>query len=211
MAIGKSETPVTINFHFDPLCPLAWRTALWIREARNVRPINVQWRLFSLEIVNRKEGTEPDYSNGYGWAGLRTLVLAQRKGGNELVEQVYMALGAAQHGHGQSIRGPEGVHAALQRAGLDPQLVDEALADEGTAQAVVAEHEEATSRYHAFGVPTIAYQDSNVGFYGPIIQFVPRGEDAGELWDYTAWALHQPNLFELKRDRGNVKWEPVAE
>lgn len=211
MAIGKSEAPVTINFHFDPLCPLAWRTALWMREVRNVRPVNIQWRLFSLELVNRKEGTEADYQNGYGWAGLRTLALAQRKGGNELVEQVYVALGAAQHGHGQSIRGTEGVHAALQRAGLDPQMVDEALADESTAQAVLADHEEATSRYHAFGVPTIAYKDSNVGFYGPIIQFVPHGEDAGELWDYTAWALHQPNLFELKRDRGNVKWEPVAE
>ena len=43
------------------------------------------------------------------------------------------------------------------------------------------------------------------------IQHVPRGEDAGELWDYTAWALRQPNLFELKRDRGNVRWEPIAE
>src|SRR5579872_1358355 len=119
MAIGKSEAPVTINFHFDPLCPLAWRTALWVREVRNVRPVHVQWRLFSLEIVNRKEGTEPDYENGYGWAALRTLALAQRKGGNELVEQVYLALGVAQHGHGQSIRGSEGVRAALQEAGLD--------------------------------------------------------------------------------------------
>ncbi len=211
MAIGKTETPVTINFHFDPLCPLAWRTALWIREVRDIRPVQVQWRFFSLEMVNRKEGTEPDYQHGYGWAGLRTLALAQRKGGNELVEQVYLALGAAQHGHQQSIRGAEGVRAALQEAGLDPQMVDEALADESTAQGVIADHEEAVRRYRAFGVPTIAYEDSNVGFYGPIIQSVPRGEDAGELWDYTAWALHQPNLFELKRDRGNVKWEPVAE
>ena len=210
MAIGKSEAPVTINFHFDPQCPLAWRTALWVREVRGVRPVQVQWKMFSLEIVNRKEGTEPDYVNGYGWAALRTLALARKRGGNEAVESVYLALGAAQHGRRESIREPEGVRNALQKAGLDPKIVDEALADKSTLQAVLADHEEAVSRYNAFGVPTIAYEDSNVGFYGPIIQFVPRGEEAGELWDYTAWALHQPNLFELKRDRGNVRWEPIA-
>ena len=48
-----------------------------------------------------------------------------------------------------------------------------------------------------------------MGFYGPIIQFVPRSEEAGEMWDHMAWALRQPNLFELKRDRGAVKWEPI--
>jgi hypothetical protein len=89
--------------------------------------------------------------------------------------------------------------------------VEAALADESTIQDVLADHEEAVRRYRAFGVPTLAIEGSDVGFYGPIIQFVPRGEDAGELWDYTSWALRQPNLFELKRDRGNVRWEPIAE
>lgn len=67
MAVRKTTDPASINFHFDPLCPLAWRTALWIREVRNVRPVNVTWRFFSLEVVNRKEGVEPDYVNGSGW------------------------------------------------------------------------------------------------------------------------------------------------
>jgi predicted DsbA family dithiol-disulfide isomerase len=207
----ETTTPAKINFHFDPLCPLAWRTALWVREVRRIRPVDVTWRFFSLEVVNRKEGTEPDYQNAYGWAGLRTLALARRQGGNELVEKVYLALGASQHGRQQSIRDAEGVRAALREAGLDAAMVDAALADETTIEDVLADHQEAVQRYRAFGVPTIAFEGSNVGFYGPIIQFVPRGEDAGEMWDYTAWALRQPNLFELKRDRGAVKWEPIAE
>lgn len=210
MTTNGTTTPTRIDFHFDPLCPLAWRTALWMREVRKVRPVTFTWRLFSLEIVNRKEGTEPDYTNGYGWAGLRTLANARRKGGNELIEQVYLALGNAQHGHGQSIRQPDGVRAALQQAELNPALVDEALADGTTTQDVLLDHEEAVRRYRAFGVPTIALQGSDVGFYGPIIQLVPGGEEAGEYWDHFEWALRQPNLFELKRDRGNVKWEPVT-
>lgn len=211
MAITEAATPVSVDFHFDPACPLAWRTFLWIREARKVRPLNITWRFFSLEVVNRKEGVTPDYQKDGSWAAHRTLALARRQGGNDAVERLYLALGAARHGHGEDIKQSEVIRAAAKQAGLDPEIVDAALAGDSTVQDVLADHEEATRRYRAFGVPTIALEGSDVGFYGPIIQQVPRGEDAGELWDYTAWALRQPNLFELKRDRGNVKWEPIAE
>src|SRR5207248_11294909 len=156
MTTKETSTPTSIDFHFDPLCPLAWRTALWVREVRKVRPVDVTWRFFSLEAVNRKEGVEPDFQDGSGWAGLRTLALARRQGGNEAAEQVYLALGAAQHGRKESIKEPEGVRAALQHAGLDAAMVDAALADESTTQDVLADHEEAVRRYRPFGVPTIA-------------------------------------------------------
>src|SRR5712691_6956553 len=104
MTAKETTPPTSVNFHFDPLCPLAWRTALWIREVRKVRPVDVTWRFFSLEVINRKEGIEPDYHDGSGWAGLRTLALARQRGGNDSVEQLYLALGAAQHGRKESIR-----------------------------------------------------------------------------------------------------------
>ena len=208
--VTKETTPVTINFHFDPLCPLAWRTALWVREAGKERPIDVHWRFFSLEVVNRKEGATPNFQTDGSWLALRTLALARRQGGNEAVERLYVAMGNAQHGRRESIKDPNVLRAAAEEAGLDPGIVDQALADEGTINDVLADHEEAVSRYHAFGVPTIAIEGSNVGFYGPIIHTVPSGEEAGELWDYTAWALRQPNLFELKRDRAQAKWGPVS-
>ena len=208
----KHETiPLHIQFHTDPACPLAWRTALWIREARQVRPIDVTWRFFSLEVVNRKEEATPDYARDGSWVAQRTMALVKHKYGNDAVERLYLALGNARHGHGEDIRGADGVRAAVKKAELDPALVDEALADETTIEDVRRDHQEAVRRYRAFGVPTIAIDGSDVGFYGPIIYEVPRGEEAGELWDYTAWALRQPNLFELKRDRGGVRFGPVAE
>lgn len=206
----QETAPVHIQFHFDPSCPLAWRTALWIREARAVRPIEVTWRAFSLEVVNRRPGVTPDYAKDGSWVSQRTLALVGHRFGNEAVERLYVALGNARHGHGEDIRSVEGVRAALNRAELDPALVDEALADETTIEDVLRDHHEAVNRYSAFGVPTIAINGSDVGFYGPIIQDVPRGEAAGEMWDYTAWALRQPNLFELKRDRKAGQWGPVA-
>jgi 2-hydroxychromene-2-carboxylate isomerase len=206
-----NEIPTRINFHFDPLCPLAWRTFLWIREAREVRSIDITWRFFSLEVVNRKEGVIPDFQNDGSWASERTLALVRRQGGNEDVERLYKTLGAAQHGRRESIKDRAVIQAAVKHADLDPGIVEAALYDESTIQDVLDDHEEAVARYRAFGVPTIAIEGSNVGFYGPIIQYVPRGEDAGEMWDHLEWALGQPNLFELKRDRGNVRWEPIAE
>ncbi len=210
MTTQNTKTPASINFHFDPLCPLAWRTALWVREVREQRPVEVTWRLFSLEIVNRKEGTEPDYVNGYGWIALRTLALARREHGNEAIEKLYVALGNAQHGRKESIRERAIVEACAKEAGLGEGFVEKALADESTAQDVLNDHEEAVKRYHAFGVPTIAFEGSEVGYYGPIIHTVPHGEEAGELWDYTAYALKNPNIFELKRDRAAVQWGPVS-
>lgn len=210
MTTKETTSPTRINFHFDPACPLAWRTALWIREARKVRPVDVTWRFFSLEVVNRKESVVPDFEKDGSWAAERTLALARRQGGNDAVERLYLTLGAAQHGHGESIKQLEVIRAAAKQADLNPSIVDEALADESTINDVLADHEEAVRRYRAFGVPTIAIEGLDVGFYGPIIQDVPRGDDAGEMWDYISWAFRQPNLFELKRDRRSGKWEPIA-
>jgi len=207
--MDTKETIAHIDFYFDPICPLSWRTALWVREVRKVRPVDVQWRLFSLEVLNRQEGVEPDYVNGLGWTALRTLALARRQGGNDAVERLYLALGNAEHGHKESIGQREVVVAATKEADLAPGTVDAALADQSTIQDVLNDHEEAVKRYHAFCVPTIAFEGSDIGFYGPIIHTVPRGEQAGELWDYISWMLRQPNLFELKRDRSYVEWGPV--
>jgi hypothetical protein len=209
--MDTKETAERINFHFDPICPLSWRTALWMREVRLVRPVDIQWRLFSLEVLNRKEGAEPDYVNGLSWTALRTLALACKQGGNDAVERLYLALGNAAHGCNEDIGQYEVVVTAAKEAELAPGIVDAALADEGTIQVVLSDHEEAVRRYHAFCVPTIAFEGSDIGFYGPIIYTVPRGERAGELWDHISWILRQPNLFELKRDRSYVQWGPVTE
>ncbi|MGH2478335.1 MAG: DsbA family oxidoreductase [Ktedonobacteraceae bacterium] len=198
-----------ISFHFDPTCPLAWRTALWIREARSVRPIEVTWRFFSLEVINRKEGVTPNFQKDSSWPSLRTLVLARRKGGNAAVEQLYLTLGAARHGHREDIRQVEVIQAALKKAELDPAWAEKALADESTTAEVLADHNEAVQRYQAFGVPTIAFEGSEAGFYGPIIREVPRGEEAGEWLDHLEWSLRQPNLFEMKRERGDGGWGPL--
>ncbi|WP_201385239.1 DsbA family protein [Ktedonobacter sp. SOSP1-85] len=207
----EATQPKKVNMHVDPLCPLAWRTALWMRNVRQERPVDITWKLFSLEVVNRQEGVQPDYVNGRGWTALRTLALARRQKGNEALEKLYVALGNAAHGRKENINERSVVEAAAQEAGLGSDFVAQALADESTVQEVLNDHKEAVDRYAAFGVPTIAFEGSTVGFYGPVIHSVPEGEEAATLWDHTSYFLTQPNVFELKRDRVQApSWEPVS-
>src|SRR5229473_1377549 len=126
MTAKETTPPTSVNFHFDPLCPLAWRSALWIREARKVRPVDITWRFFSLEVVNRKEGVTPDYQKDGTWAAMRTLALARRQSGNDAVERLYLTLGASRHGRGENIKQLEVIQAAAKQAHLDPEIVDAA-------------------------------------------------------------------------------------
>ena len=44
------------KFWFDPSCPWAWMTSRWILNVAEQRPINVEWNIFSLGVLN--EGRE---------------------------------------------------------------------------------------------------------------------------------------------------------
>ena len=188
----------SLIFYFDPLCPWAWRTSVWIRAAQRELPeLAVEWRLFSL-IENSKEPLQPGPPADIA---LRTLIQARRHGGNEAVGRLYEALGTMRHERHQNFKHAAAMEAALQEAGLPAALYGQAQGDPSTAEAVLAEHREAAERYAAFGVPWLVAEGQEFGFYGPIIKTAPEGKDAVALWEHTSWLLAQPYLYELKRER----------
>jgi len=187
-------SPTPLTFYFDPACPWAWRTSVWVREVQRQQPLDVTWKVFSLGIANGR--TDASWR-----AHLRTLVLARREGGNEAIDRLYVTMGQAAHERHEDIKKGDVIEAALEAAGFDRALYSRALDDPSTEEEVMAEHNEGTEKYGAFGVPWLVLDGQDFGFFGPVIDPVPRGAGALELWRHIAWLLTQPYLYEIKRER----------
>ena len=160
----------------------------------------MQWKVFSLTEINR--GDDPlAAEHAESDAVLRAVILARRRGGNEAVDRFYQALGRARYDQQRKLADPGVVEEALEEAGLDRALLQAALEDPTTNHDALKEHREAVEAVGAFGVPWLVLDGRPFGFYGPIISEVPRGQDALDLWEHTAYFLKHETFFELKRSR----------
>ncbi len=63
-----------------------------------------------------------------------------------------------------------------------------------------ASHEEGISLVgQDVGTPVVAF--NGTAFFGPVLTRIPRGEEAGQLWDATVTLASFPYFFEIKRSR----------
>jgi 2-hydroxychromene-2-carboxylate isomerase len=193
----------TIRFHFDPSCPWAWESSKWIREVERVRDVQVEWAFFSLKEQNEPESNPLRDRESRGTAALRSLALVRRTEGNGATGSLYEAIGKRLHEHGEDFS-IDLVRNALGDVGLSSKLADEALSDEVTIKEISEEHYAVASSVGCFGVPTIVLPTGEAMF-GPVVSVAPTGEAAGELWDHFEWVVRQDYLFEMKRERGDVR------
>ena len=189
-----------VEFHFDVMCPYAFRTSLWIREVRRHTRLEVSWRFFSLEEVNRAEGKKHPWERewSYGWSMMRIGALLRRQS-PDLLDAWYLRAGTALHVEGRKPHDPQVARTLLGEMGLDPGVVDEAIGDPTTGDEVRREHD-ALVAAGAFGVPTLRFPDGQV-LFGPVVLEPPTGEAAVRLWQaVTAWREF-PSLYEIQRPK----------
>ena len=69
-----------LDFHFDVMCPWAYQTSRWMREVRDLTGLDVRWKFFSLEEINRVEGRKHPWERewSYGWSMMRIGALLRR-------------------------------------------------------------------------------------------------------------------------------------
>ena len=168
------DQPSGVDFHFDIMCPYAYQTSLWIREVRDLAGIDVRWRFFSLEEINRAEGKKHPWERewSYGWSMMRVGALLRRQG-MELLDDWYRAAGKALHVDGRKPHRPEVAEELLAEIGLDPGIVRAAIDDPTTGDEVLAEHETVVSK-GGFGVPTLVFDDGQA-LFGPVLVNPPTG------------------------------------
>ena len=190
----------TADFWFDPLCPFAWITSRWMLEVEKVRDVRVNWRVMSLYFLNKDRDVSADYQAriAKGLPVGRVLMATEQKVGSEALLPLYTALGTRIHHEKQEVD-RELVVDALAEAGVPSELV-EAMEDSSYDDALLASHSEAIDRVgDDVGTPTIAFNGS--AFFGPVISKIPRGDDAGRLWDGTVAVADFPYFYEIKRSR----------
>ena len=201
----EASTPTRVDFHFDVICPWAYQTSHWMREVRDRLGLEVDWRFFSLEEVNRLEGKKHPWERewSYGWSMMRVGALLKRED-PALNDAWYLKAGTALHVEGRKPHEPAVARALLAEMDLDSGIVDEALADPTTHDAVRADHERVIG-LGGWGVPTLVFpgadDDESLKLFGPVLIDPPTGEAADRLWALVVSWLEFPQLYELQRPK----------
>jgi len=195
-----STGPTAVDFHFDIMCPYAFQTSWWIREVRDELGVEVRWRFFSLEEVNRVEGKKHPWERewSYGWSMMRIGALLRRQD-PALLDAWYAKAGTALHVDARKPHEPAVARELLAEMGLDPGLVDEAIADPTTGDEVKAEHDVVVAA-GGWGVPVLRFDDGT-SLFGPVLVDAPKGAAAARLWELVCGWREFPNVYELQRPK----------
>lgn len=206
------DASLPIEVFFDPMCPYAFQGSKWIREVRTHVGLDITWRFFSLEEVNRADGKKHPWERpwSYGWGQMRVGALVRRELGQAALDRWYDLVGTSFFERGVKTHDPA-VHAeVIGDAGFDPGLVDRAIADETTSDDVKADHDFAVATHGAHGVPTIVFP-SGYAVYGPVIVPAPTGADAVALWDAVRTFERFPHFYELRHPKTMADVAHIAE
>ena len=206
----EQPTGEWIAFHLDVMCPWAYQASIWIRDVRARRGLEIDWRFFSLEEINRAEGKKHPWERpwSYGWGMMRVAALLRRTSMDDC-DRFYAVAGRALHVEGRKPHRREVAAELLETIGLDPGLVEVAIADPTTHDDVRRDHD-ALASHGGFGVPTLLFSDGS-HLYGPVITPAPLGDDAVALWDLVCATRRFPYLYELKRPKTDADIDHIAQ
>ncbi len=197
--------PFDLEFFFDPLCPFAWQTSVWIRRVAELRGLTVGWRFISLLYINEDKAMSPERvaSQQRSLRYHRVCAAARARFGNDAVGALYRAYGENHWYRPAGTGGEPDAAELIKAAGLPADLGAEAD-NEAWDALIRAESDEAFRRTgDDVGTPIITYDPpAGASLFGPVISTVPA-DDATvlALYDALRTFTDYPGFSELKRTR----------
>ena len=198
------DTKNAVDFYWDPVCPWCWITSRWMVDVGRQKQIQVNWKLFSLKIINAERDIPEHFKilHKIGLQVLRVAAAIRKEYGNEGLAQFYTVAGTRYHHDSEDIDEPDILEEILKSSGFSTRLAD-AATEESWDKIINADMDQAIAKVGKdVGVPLIVLDGGKgPGFFGPVFSPAPCGKAAVELWDAIIVAGRTPGFFELKRTR----------